>query len=98
MAARSRSTSRLHLAAERGHDDVIAALARGGAELDAAGLAEGCTAAYLLAGLGHVSGLRVLVDAGALLDKPTVQGNTPAMVHPCVRQTCGSGGRRSSAV
>jgi ankyrin repeat protein len=59
----------LHIAAECGHEDVVAYLIRSGADVEQV-TSSGSTALQLAAGRGHLPVVRLLVDAKAIVTRP----------------------------
>ncbi len=66
-----------YVAAQNGHANVIAALAKAGANLNAANK-DGITPAYIAAQNGHANVIAALAEAKANLDAPGTDGTTPA--------------------
>ncbi len=60
-----------------GGDDVARALVRAGAEVDAAGGVQRCTALHMAARRGNVEVARALLDCGATVDARDRRGDTP---------------------
>ena len=70
----------LMIAADAGHVEVIKALVKGKADIDATSSKDGFTALHLAASQGDLETCRLLIDAGASLGLSSNDGTTPLMI------------------
>lgn len=72
------NTALIH-ASENGHDAIVRILLKYGASVNLADGQLRRTPIYFAAYSGHVSTMKILVEAGALIDQPSTGGATPLM-------------------